>query len=129
VLTERLGRTGPARPGMPADEMERAGADDGSSVPSFAVIDQSSAGHPPDPGVNLELDQGPGEDQRQLESAGNRRANVVAVGQIARDGVLTASTVAQTSGVRMLLAGGPVKVRTSSCSASAITTAAVLAGA
>jgi Domain of unknown function (DUF5666) len=56
-------------------------------------------------------------------------ANVVAVGQIARDGVLTASTVAQTSGVRMLLAGGPVKIRTSSCSASAITTAAVLAGA
>jgi hypothetical protein len=55
-------------------------------------------------------------------------ANVVAVGQIGPDGVLTARTVAEQSGVKTLLAGGPVKIRTSGCSASAITAAAVLDG-
>jgi hypothetical protein len=55
-------------------------------------------------------------------------ANVVAVGQIGPDGVLTASTVAEPSVMRIELAGGPAKLRPSGCSASAITTAAILAG-
>ena len=56
-------------------------------------------------------------------------ANVVVVGTIGSGGVLTASTVAEPSLMKIELAGGPVKVRTSSCTASAITTAAILAGA
>jgi hypothetical protein len=56
-------------------------------------------------------------------------ANVVAVGPIGHDGVMAASAVAEPAGPGVLLAGGPVKVRSSSCSASAITTAAILAGA
>jgi hypothetical protein len=55
-------------------------------------------------------------------------ANVVVVGQIGAHGVLTASTVAEPSVVGIVLAGGPAKIRPSSCSASAITTAAILAG-
>jgi hypothetical protein len=55
-------------------------------------------------------------------------ANVVAVGQIGTNGVLTASTVAESSTVKTVIAGGPAKIRTSGCSASAITTS-VLAGA
>lgn len=55
-------------------------------------------------------------------------ANVVAVGQIGPRGVLTASTVAEPSVVQVILAGGPAKLRPSGCSASAITTAAILAG-
>jgi hypothetical protein len=114
---------------MPADEMERAGADDGSSVPSFPVIVTS-----PLLGTHrIQVSTSNSTKVLARTSASLSQlaigANVVAVGQIARDGVLTASTVAQTSGVRMLLAGGPVKIRTSSCSASAITTAAALAGA
>jgi hypothetical protein len=59
----------------------------------------------------------------------NLQANVVAVGQIGANGVLTASTVAESSSSPgTLIAGGPAKIRTSSCSAAAITTAA-LAGA
>jgi hypothetical protein len=57
-------------------------------------------------------------------------ANALAVGQIGSNGVLTASTVAESSpGNGALIAGGPVRLRTSSCSASAITSAAILAGA
>jgi hypothetical protein len=56
-------------------------------------------------------------------------ANVVVVGTIGAAGVLTASTVAEPSLMKIELAGSPVKVRTSSCTASAITTAAILAGA
>jgi hypothetical protein len=55
-------------------------------------------------------------------------ANVVAVGPIGHDGVMTASTVTEPAGGQILLAGGPVKIRSSGCSASAITTAAILAG-
>lgn len=55
-------------------------------------------------------------------------ANVVVVGTIGSGGVLTASTVAEPSLMKIELAGSPVKVRTSSCTASAITTAAILAG-
>jgi hypothetical protein len=57
----------------------------------------------------------------------NLGANVVAVGTIGRDSVMTAITVAESGVSQTVLAGGPVKVRTSGCSASAITTAAVLA--
>ena len=56
----------------------------------------------------------------------NLGANVVAVGRIERDGVLKASTVTEPALVRIGLPG-LVKLRTSGCSASAITTAAVLA--
>jgi hypothetical protein len=60
----------------------------------------------------------------------NLAANAVAVGQIGSNGVLTASTVAESApDNNALMPGGPVKLRTSGCSASAITTAAVLAGA
>jgi hypothetical protein len=56
----------------------------------------------------------------------NAGANVVAVGRIGHDGILKASSVTEPS-----LAGielpGLVKLRTSGCSASAITTAAILA--
>jgi hypothetical protein len=52
-------------------------------------------------------------------------SNVVAVGPIGADGVLTASTVAESSLINTLLAGGPAKIRSSGCSASAITTAAI----
>ncbi|HTT53419.1 MAG TPA: hypothetical protein VMH35_18660 [Streptosporangiaceae bacterium] len=55
-------------------------------------------------------------------------ANVVAVGQIGSHGVLTASTVAEPPVLEIVLAGGPARLRPSGCSASAITTAAVLAG-
>jgi hypothetical protein len=55
-------------------------------------------------------------------------ANVVAVGQIGPHRVLTASTVAEPSVLEIVLAGGPAKVRPSGCSASAITTAAIVAG-
>ncbi|MGH3206032.1 MAG: DUF5666 domain-containing protein [Streptosporangiaceae bacterium] len=55
-------------------------------------------------------------------------ANVVAVGPIGPDGVLTASTVTEPSVMEAVLAGGPAKLRPSGCSASAITTAAILAG-
>jgi hypothetical protein len=55
-------------------------------------------------------------------------SNVVAVGQIGPDGVMTASTVSERSVVEVELAGGPARLRTSGCSASAITTAAILAG-
>jgi hypothetical protein len=54
-------------------------------------------------------------------------ANVVAVGQMGPHGVLAASIVAEPSVARILLAGGPAKIRPSGCSASAITTAAILA--
>jgi hypothetical protein len=54
-------------------------------------------------------------------------ANVVAVGPISH-GVMTASTVTEPAGGRVLLAGGPVKVRSSGCSAQAITTAVIVAG-
>jgi len=55
-------------------------------------------------------------------------ANIVAVGTIGRDGVMTAITVAESGVSQTILAGGPVKIRTSGCSASAITTAVVLVG-
>lgn len=55
-------------------------------------------------------------------------ANVVAVGRIRQDGVLTASTVTEPAAVRIMIGGGLVRLRPSSCSASAITTAAILAG-
>jgi hypothetical protein len=41
---------------------------------------------------------------------------------------MRAGTVAEQSFMKTLLAGGPVKIRPSGCSAAAITTAAVLAG-
>jgi hypothetical protein len=56
-------------------------------------------------------------------------ANVVAVGQIGPHGVMTASTVAEPAVLGIVLAGGPAKIRPAGCSAAAITTAAVLAGA
>ena len=57
------------------------------------------------------------------------KSNVVAVGPIGANGVLSASTVAESSPVmRTLMAGGPVKLKPSGCSASAITTAAIQAG-
>lgn len=60
----------------------------------------------------------------------NLGANAVAVGPIGANGVLTASTVAESSsGNGALVAGRLVRLRTSSCSASAITSAAILAGA
>jgi hypothetical protein len=49
-------------------------------------------------------------------------SNVVAVGPIGANGVMTAGTVAESS-------SGPVKLKPSSCSAAAITTAAIQAGA
>ncbi len=55
-------------------------------------------------------------------------SNIVAVGKIGAHGVLTASAVEEPSVAGIILAGGPVKFRPSGCSASAITTAAVLAG-
>lgn len=55
-------------------------------------------------------------------------SNVVAVGRIGSGGVMAASTVAEQAGMKTLLAGGPVKIRPSGCSAAAITTAVVLAG-
>lgn len=55
-------------------------------------------------------------------------ANVVAVGTIGPQGVLTASTVAEPSLTAIILAGGPAKIGPSGCSATAITTAAILAG-
>lgn len=55
-------------------------------------------------------------------------SDVVAVGQIGSDGVLTAGTVTEPSVMEIVLAGGPAKLRTSSCSASAITAAAIQAG-
>ncbi len=55
------------------------------------------------------------------------RANVVAVGQVGPGGVLTASTVTEPSVTEIVLTGGPAKLRPSGCSASAITTAAILA--
>jgi hypothetical protein len=54
-------------------------------------------------------------------------ADVVAVGPIGHDDLLTASTVTEPSGGQIMLAGGPVKIRSSGCSAAAITTAAILA--
>jgi hypothetical protein len=60
----------------------------------------------------------------------NLGANAVAVGPVGANGVLTASTVAESSsGNGALVAGRLVRLRTSSCSASAITSAAILAGA
>lgn len=55
-------------------------------------------------------------------------SNVVAVGPIGANGVMAASTVAESSIINTLLAGGPVELKPSSCSASAITTAAIEAG-
>jgi hypothetical protein len=56
-------------------------------------------------------------------------ANVVVVGQIGPHGVLAASTVAvNPSSQQTILAGGPVKIRSSGCSASAITTAVMADG-
>ena len=55
-------------------------------------------------------------------------SNVVAVGPIGANGVMAASTVAESSIINTLLAGGPVELKPSSCSASAITTAAIKAG-
>jgi len=52
-------------------------------------------------------------------------SNVVAVGPIGANGVMTASTVAESSLINTLLAGGPAKIRSSGCSASAITTSAI----
>jgi hypothetical protein len=54
-------------------------------------------------------------------------SNVVAVGRIGRDRVLRASAVAEPSVVRIVIGSGLVRLRPSSCSASAITTAAILA--
>jgi hypothetical protein len=54
-------------------------------------------------------------------------ANVVAVGQIGSDESLTASTVTEPPGGRIMIGGGLVRLRTSGCSASAIMTAAILA--
>jgi hypothetical protein len=56
-------------------------------------------------------------------------SNVVAVGPIGANGVMAASTVAESSIINTLLAGGPVELKPSSCSASAITTAAIEADA
>lgn len=56
-------------------------------------------------------------------------SNVVAVGPIAANGVMAASTVAESSIINTALAGGPVELKPSSCSAAAITTAAIQAGA
>jgi len=54
-------------------------------------------------------------------------ANVLAVGSIGHNGVMTASAVTeQPSGTLILLPGKPVKVRSSDCSAAAITTAVIL---
>jgi hypothetical protein len=55
-------------------------------------------------------------------------ANLVVVGQKGPHGVMTASTVAESSVVGTLIAGGPAKIRSSGCSASAITTAALQPG-
>jgi hypothetical protein len=57
----------------------------------------------------------------------NLGAYVLAVGTIGRDGVMTAIAVAESGVDQVIIAGGPVKIRTSGCSASALTTAAVLA--
>jgi hypothetical protein len=54
--------------------------------------------------------------------------DVVAVGQVARNRVLTAGTVAESPFVQILVPGGLSKLRTSGCSASAITTAVVFGG-
>jgi hypothetical protein len=50
------------------------------------------------------------------------RSNVVAVGPIGANGVMTASTVAESSLITSLIAR-PAKIRSSGCSAAAITTA------
>ncbi len=57
----------------------------------------------------------------------NLGANVVAVGTIGRGGVMAAVSVAESRAGLVILAGGPVKIRTTGCSASAITTAVILA--
>ena len=59
----------------------------------------------------------------------NPGSNVVAVGRIGRGGILQASSVTEPSLVGIELPGGLVKLRASGCSASAITTAAILASA
>lgn len=57
-------------------------------------------------------------------------SNVLAVGPIGANGVMTAGIVAESSRVlARVTAGGPVKLQPSGCSASAITTAAIQAGA
>jgi hypothetical protein len=53
--------------------------------------------------------------------------NVVAVGRIGPHGLLRASTVTEPAIVHIMTTPGLVKLRTSGCSASAITTAAILA--
>lgn len=53
--------------------------------------------------------------------------NVVAVGSVGHDGVMTAKAVTQQpAGTQILLPHSPVKVRSSGCSAAAITTAVIL---
>lgn len=58
----------------------------------------------------------------------NAGVNVVVVGRMGPHGVLTASVVEEPPVMGVVLAGAPTKLRPRSCSASAITTAAVLAG-
>jgi Domain of unknown function (DUF5666) len=54
-------------------------------------------------------------------------ANIVAVGSLGHDGVMTASAVTEEpSGTLILLPHSPVKIRSSGCSAPAITTAVIL---
>jgi hypothetical protein len=58
----------------------------------------------------------------------DRGANVVAVGSIGANGVLTANTVVESLLVEIETWGGTTKLPASRCSASAIATAAILAG-
>jgi hypothetical protein len=54
--------------------------------------------------------------------------NVVALGRIGHHGVLMASTVTEPALVHLVVGPGLVRLRPSGCSASAITTAVILAG-
>jgi hypothetical protein len=54
-------------------------------------------------------------------------AEVLAVGTIGQHGVLTASTVTEPAGGQIMIPGSLVRLQPSGCSASAITTAAILA--
>jgi len=54
-------------------------------------------------------------------------SSVVAVGPVGHGGVMTASSVTEPAGLRIMFPGGLVKIRSHGCSAAAITTAAILA--
>jgi hypothetical protein len=115
MLTGRFGQNDQAGPGRGADDVERARlAGAGWRLSDADIV-----------GASTKVVTKASASLSQLSPG----ANVVAVGQIGPHGVMTASTVAEPAVLGVVLAGGPAKIRPSGCSAAAITTAAVLAGA